>query len=170
MATNRFLTLVSGFQQLVTAISSSAGVGDALKVIATNAQGKLDSTFLPAGVGPTTVSIQASENLSAGDFVNIHDATGARVRKADGSNARAAHGFVLDAVTSGATATVYRSGSNTGLTGLVPGTAYFLSTATAGAATATAPTLTPGHIIQVLGVADSAGALAFEFDAPITVG
>lgn len=170
MSTNRFLTLTAGLQQLVTAIASSAGVGDASKVIATNSAGKLDSTFLPTGVGPVTVAIQATENLSAGDFVNIHNSGGARVRKADGSNGRAAHGFVLDAVTSGGTATVYRSGSNTSLTSLTPGTLYWLSTTTAGVPTATAPALTTGHIIQVVGVADSTGALTFEFDAPISVG
>lgn len=170
MANNRFITLVSGLQNLVTAISASAGVGDALKIIATNSSGKLDETFLPTGIGADTVSIEAFENLSAGDFVNIYHSGGGRCRKADGSNGRAAHGFVLAAVSSGQNATVYRSGSNDQLSGLTPGTTYWLSTSTPGTAVGTAPTLTTGHIIQVLGVADSAGALTFEFDAPITVG
>jgi len=168
MSTNKFLTILTdGLQTLVTAISSSSGGSDANKIIATDGSGKLDSTFLPTGLGPDTVTIEATENLAAGDFINIHDSTGPKVRKADGSNARAAHGFVLASVTSGQNATVYRSGVNSGLTSLTPGAVYWLSTATAGAATATAPTQTSGHINQVLGIAESTTSISFEYNAPI---
>ena len=167
MSTNKFLTILSdGLQTLATAISTSSGAGDANKLIATNGSGKLDSTFLPTGIGADTVAIDATENLAAGDFVNIHDSTGPKVRKADGSNARAAHGFVLASVTSGQSATVYRSGVNDQLTSLTPGAVYWLSTATAGAVTGTAPTQTSGHINQVLGVAESTTAISFEYNAP----
>lgn len=159
MATNLFKTITNGIEQLVTAISSSAGAGDANKIIATGSDGKLDSTLLPTGVGADTISIQASENLSAGDFVNIHNDTGARVRLADNSNTRPAHGFVLAAVTSGNNATVYRSGANTGLSSLTIGARYYLGTA--GAATATAPTGS-GSILQYLGTSESDTSIIFE--------
>ena len=169
MSVLNFLTLLTnGTQQLVSAIQSSAGAGDANKVIATGSDGKLDTTLLPTGVGPDTVTIEASENLAAGDFVNIHDATGAKVRKADASNTRPANGFVVASVTSGQNATVYLSGRNTELTGLTPGTRYYLSDTTAGAATATAPT-DSGDLVQYLGTADSTTSLVFEDNGYISI-
>lgn len=142
-------------------ITTSAGAGDSGKGIALDGSGKLDQTFMPVGVGPDTQTIQASENLAAGDFVNIHNSGGARVRKADASNGRVAHGFVLSAITSGASGAVYLEGSNTGLSGLTPGDRLYLSGSSAGTATSTAPS-TSGHYVQPLGVAVSATAMAFE--------
>lgn len=168
MSTNLFLTLTNGVQQLVAGITASAGAGDASKLIATDGTGKLDSTFLPVGVGADTVSVEASENLAAGDFVNIHDSTGAKVRKADASNTRPAHGFVLASVTSGASATVYLSGRNTALSGLTIGARYYLSAATAGAAVATAPSAS-GNISQYLGTADSGTSIQFEDNSYISI-
>ena len=168
MSTNKFLTVVSGVTRLVQAIASSAGAGDADKVVATGSDGKIDVTLMPTGIGPNVALIEASENLAAGDFVNIHDSTGAKVRKADASNGRSAHGFVLSSVTSGQDATVYRSGSNTALTSLTPGASYYLSTSSAGLPTATAPTAS-GTIVQQLGVAESTTAIIFEYDAPISL-
>jgi len=168
VSTKFFMTLTNGIQQLVAGITSSAGAGDADKLSATDSSGKLDSTFLPVGVGADTVSVEASENLAAGDFVNIHDSTGAKVRKADASNTRPAHGFVLASVTSGQNATVYLSGRNTGLSGLTIGARYHLSAATAGTAVSTAPSAS-GNISQYLGTADSATSLQFEDNGYIDI-
>lgn len=169
MSTNKFLTFIGNAAQLVQAIATSAGAGDANKIIATNSQGKLDSTLLPTGVGEETVSIVASENLSAGDFVNIYDNGGTpNIRKADASNNRPAHGFVLASVAAAASGTVYRTGTNSGLTGLTIGATYFLSPTTAGSATATAPSADT-QIIQPLGVAQTATELLFEYDQPILI-
>ncbi|MGA6208063.1 hypothetical protein ACPESR_25250 [Nocardia testacea] len=142
------------------ALVVSAGAGDAGKIVALDASGRIDSSMMPVGIGADTASIQASEALAAGDFVNVHNASGARVRKADGTTAgKEAHGFVLAAVTSGAQATVYFEGTNTQVSGLTPGV-QFLAT-TAGTATATAPAAA-GNVIQRVGVATSATALNFE--------
>lgn len=166
MATNKFLTFISNSKQLVTAIASSAGVGDANKIISTGSDGKIDLTLMPSGIGPSTETIPASENLAAGDFVNIWNDSGTRrVRKADASNGRSANGFVLAAVTSGSNATVYLQGVNSGLTSLTAGLQYYLA-GTAGAATATAPST---GMIQPLGIAVSATAINFEFEPPITI-
>lgn len=168
MSTNRFITLVSGVQRFVTAISTSAGAGDANKIVATGSNGRLDSSLMPVGVGAATATIPASENLAAGDFVNVWNDSGTRrCRKADASNNRPAHGFVTSAVTSGNNATVFQNGENTGLSGLTPGTLMFLAT-TAGTATATAPS-SVGHIIQPVGYALSTTSILFEFDAPIVI-
>lgn len=168
MSTNRFLTLVNGVINFVTAISSSTGVSDANKIVSTGPDGRLDNSVMPSGIGAATETISASETLSAGDFVNIwNDAGTRRARKAAADNARAAMGFVLTAVTSGQNATVVLQGVNTGLTGLTPGTRYFLGTN--GAATTTAPT-TATHINQSLGVAISATGINFEYNDPIVIG
>lgn len=166
MSTNRFLTILNNARQLVTAISTSAGAGDGNKIVATDSSGRLSSTLMPVGVALATKSIVASEALSAGDFVNIWSNSGTEnVRKADASNSREAHGFVLAAVASGASATVYLQGENTALSGLTPGTVRFLS-ATPGASSATAPAATA--IFQELGVATSPTTLIFEYDRAIS--
>lgn len=147
---------------------ASAGAGDAGKIIAADATGKIDSSWLPTGIAADTATIQASEDLAAGDMVNLHDVGGAwRVRKADASAlGTRAHGFVLAAVTSGNNATVYFEGSNTQRSGLTPGT-YFLSE-TAGAITQTPPT-TSGAIVQEVGPSTAATVLNVEIQLPIVL-
>jgi hypothetical protein len=169
VTTNRFLTIVNGVQRLVTAIAASAGGADASKLIATNGSGKLDVSFLPPGVSVQSEVIVTAENFAAGDFVNIYDAAGTRTtRKADASNNRPAHGFVLAASTSGQTATVYKSGSNNVLSGLTPGQLRYLSATTAGASVSTAPSAAT-QLQQTLGYADAATSILFEFDLPIYI-
>jgi len=167
MSTNKFLTYINGIKSLTTGISTSAGAGDADKLVATTSSGKLDSTLLPAGIGVSTVNALASEAISAGDFVNLFNDEGVlTVRKADNSNGRDAKGFVLAAISSAATGTVYLNGQNTSVTSLTPGTGYFLGVS--GGSVTTAPT-TSGTIIQLLGYTLSATNLMFEFDEPTTV-
>lgn len=162
MSTNKFLTkATSGITRLVEAIAASAGAGDANKIIATGSDGRIDESLMPTGIGADVDTLPATENLAAGDFVNVYDVAGtASVRKADASNGRDANGFVKAAVTSGQNATVYKGGSNEELTSLTAGTTYYLSASSPGTATATAPTAS-GQIIQELGVAFSATSIAF---------
>lgn len=142
------------------------GGGNANKIPALDAAGKLDITMMPSGIAADTAVITASEALAAGDFVNIWNSTGAKVRKADATVAgKEAHGFVLAAVSNGAAATVYFEGSNTGVTGQTPGP-VFLST-TAGLCTTTAPSST-GNVVQVVGFAVSATVVNFQSNPPIT--
>ena len=47
MATNKFLTFIDNAVRLVTAIASSAGVADAFEIVATNASGRIDQSFIP---------------------------------------------------------------------------------------------------------------------------
>jgi hypothetical protein len=163
MSSNKFLTLVAGVQTLVTAIAASVGVGDANKVVMTDSAGRLDSSLMPSGIGAQTITATATEALVAGDWVNI---TPTGVRKADNSNNRPAHGFVLASFANAATATIHTSGLNTAKTGLTAGTRYFLGTA--GSQTATAPT-TAGTIVQTVGVATNATTIPFDFEAPISI-
>jgi hypothetical protein len=164
-----YMKVVGGVPTDANANAASAGGADAGKLIKLDGSGKIDITMFPAGIGSETRTIQASENLSAGDLVNIHDVTGARIRKADATTSgKEAHGFVLTAVTSGASGTVYpEENVLSGLTGLTPGARQFLST-TPGARTATAPS-TAGNVAQVIGVALSATEIMFRPETPITL-
>lgn len=164
---DKYIKNNSGQLAEVEGTTTSAGAGSAGKIVALDSAGKLDSTMMPTGVGATTKLAATSENLSAGDLVNLWNDSGTvKARKADASNGRRAHGFVLSAVTSPNNATVYLDGTITGLTSLTPGAAYYLSGATAGAIVSTAPS-TSGYISQEVGVALSATELNFEEQQPI---
>jgi hypothetical protein len=150
-------------------ITTSAGAGDAGKAIGLDGQGLLHISFMPVGVGADTVSLVTSEDLVAGDFVNIYDNGGTpTARKANaGAVGTRAHGFVLAGTTSPAAAQVYFEGNNNQLTGLTGGTNLYLSTS-AGDVTATAPTGS-GEIVQKLGIAVSATQANIEIGDTLTL-
>jgi hypothetical protein len=167
MAGDKYLYQNSGVITERAAIQTSAGSGDAGRIPAVNASGVFDNSFMPPGIGADTQVITASEALAAGDFVNVWNSTGAKVRKADATVAgKKAHGFVLASVASSAAATVYFEGTNNALTSLTVGDAY-LST-TAGTSQATAPSGS-GNVVQPIGVATSATTLNFESGIPIVL-
>lgn len=167
MAGDKYLYNNSGTITEKASIQSSAGAGDAGKIPALDGTGKLDSSMMPVGIGADTASITASEALAAGDFVNIWNSTGAKVRKADATTAgKYADGFVLAAVNQNDSATVYFEGTNTQVTGATPGR-VFLSTS-AGLSTSTAPSGS-GNVVQILGVATSATTINFEAQQPIVL-
>jgi hypothetical protein len=164
-----YTKVVSGVITDANANATSAGGADAGKIVKLDGTGKLDATLFGPGIGSEIRTIQASENLSAGDLVNIHDVTGARIRKADATTAgKEAHGFVLAAVTSGTNGTVYpEENVLSGLAGLIPGARQFLST-TPGARTSVAPSAA-GNVAQIIGVALSATEIMFRPETPITL-
>lgn len=141
-----------------TAADASTGAPDAGKVVALASNGKIDPTMIDStALGGGGDAILCTEALTAGDWVNIFLSGGVRkCRKAlaqDGT--KPAHGFVTASFTSGASATVYRSGTNTkiALTGFTSsdiGAPVFLSAASSGATTKTPPS-TAGQLLQRLG-------------------
>ncbi|EIK96040.1 hypothetical protein PMM47T1_13810 [Pseudomonas sp. M47T1] len=161
---DKVLQRVAGKTQQYTPVITSAGAASAGKIPALGSDGKLDSSMYNSGSGTTTQSIVASEALSAGAFVNKYSNGGTiNVRLADNSNSRPAHGFVLTAVASAANATVYPlDGINTALTGLTPGTDYYLGTAGGVVTALDATAATAGTLDQKLGVAYSATELDTE--------
>ena len=167
MAAKKFLRLVAGIFTEVAGTVTSAGAANDGDLVALDASGRLDNSVMPVGIGADTASITTSEALAAGDFVNVWNSSGAKARKADATTAgKEAHGFVLAAVSSGASATVYFEGTNTQVSGQTPGP-VFLQT-TAGTAGATVPS-TAGNVVQNLGVAVSATAINFERGTPVTL-
>jgi hypothetical protein len=142
------------------AVISSAGAGNSGDIPALDSTGRLDMSVMPSGIGSTTITVTASEALSAGNFVNLWNNAGTlNVRKADNTaTGKEADGYVLAAVSNGATATVYLSGLNNQCTSLTVGSTYYLGTG--GAPTTTAPSST-GNVVQELGFAVSATAIEF---------
>lgn len=153
---------------IVNSKTSSAGAGDSGKLPALDAAGRLDTSFMPVGIGADTQSIVSSENLAAGDLVNIWSDGGVfKIRKADATTAgKEAHGFVLAGVTAPAAGSVYFEGNNTQVTGLTAGP-QFLQT-TAGLAAATAPSGS-GNVVQRVGFASSATNLNFTSGDPVVL-
>lgn len=150
--------------------ATQGGVPNAGRIPELNAQGQLDPSMMPSGIGADTQVFQASEALAAGDLVNIHSVGGEfRVRKADASSgvSRKATGYVKESVASGSNATVFFEGTNDQLTGLTPGN-VFLSPTQPGRVTQTVPT-TAGHIVQRVGYAISATAYNLELSDTITL-
>lgn len=170
MAAQRFLARIAGRTKQVAALLTSAGAGDADKIPALDATGRLDQSFMPVGLGADTKSLTASETLAAGDVINVWDDTGtAKIRKADATaEGKEAHGFVLAAVTSGALGLAYFEGRITGLSGMTPGARYFLSASSPGAVTTT-PVSTAGNVDQYVGQAVNATELNFEPGEPVTL-
>jgi len=157
----------TGNLEEVEATVQSAGAGNAGEIPALDADGKLDDTVMPAGIGAETQVMAASEALAENDVVNIFDDTGTtKCRKASAADAtKPAHGYVKAAVESAANATVYTDGYLPG-TSLTVGSKYFLSAATPGAVTTTPPSAT-GNILQQIGGAVSTTAIKFEPLTPI---
>jgi hypothetical protein len=166
---DKYIKNNSGQFAEVEATVSSTGATEAGKIVALDGSGKLDVSTLPTGIGATTKVAATTENLSAGNLVNLFNDSGTiKARKADASNGRRAVGFVLTNSTLPNNATVYLDGTITGLTGLTPGAVYYLSGSTAGAAVSTAPS-TAGFISQEIGIALSATEINFEEQQPITL-
>lgn len=160
MPGNKYISNNNGQLKEVVATQVSLGVADANKIPALDTTGRFDISLMPVGITPEVANITTSEALAAGDFVNIHNSSGAKVRKADASSVgKEAHGFVLSSFANGVVATVYFEGSNTQVSGMTPGV-VFLST-TPGLATATPPSLA-GQVTQILGIATSASSINFE--------
>lgn len=166
MAANKYVAQVSGKLKEIYA----SVVGTANAIPAGDATGRLDLSWMPVGVGPEIIQAVASEALAIGAFVNIWNNAGVlTVRNADSTtNAKKAHGFVIAAVASAGTASIYTlSQTNTQLTGLTLGNEYYLGTG--GAVTLTPPSTT-GNLVQMVGTATSATAIIFTSVMTIEIG
>ena len=167
MAAKKLLRLIGGVITEVFGVQASAGAANAGDIVALDDTGRIDNSMMPVGIGVDTAAITASETLAAGDWVNVWNSSGAKVRKADATTTgKEAHGFVLAAVTSGNPATVYFEGTNTQVTGQTPGPVYLQTTAGTGGPTAPSAS---GNLVQQVGVALSATSVNFERNAPVVL-
>ena len=112
---------------------------------------------LDASVTETEVQVWTNDdagNHVIGDVVYIDAADGVKKAKADASGTTKAIAFATATISNGTTGAYKTSGTLAGLTGLTAGATYYLSAATAGAMTATAPS-TLGQYVVRLGIAVS---------------
>ena len=163
-----YLKLTSGRAVLTVASATSAGAGDAGKIPKLDGTGRIDVSMMPVGIAADAKTMVASEAIAARDMINVA-ATG-QIRKADASNDRPAHGFVLAAIAATASGTVFFESIVTGLSALTIGSRYFLSDSVAGGVTLTAVTAGAGKISQEVGVAISATELSFEPQSSVLLG
>jgi hypothetical protein len=165
----KFLTQVGAYFKEVLAATVGGSSTYSGQIPSLDANGRLDASFMPSGIGADTLSATASEAISAGAFVNLYNNAGAlAVRNADNSAAnggKAAHGFVLAAIASGASGTVTLTGQNTAITGATIGEQYL---GLAGAATSTPP-VTSGSCVQSIGFANAATDMEFKPRLPIVL-
>lgn len=159
-----YVARIAGKFKLVMGLVTSAGAGDTGKIPALDASGRLSTTMMPVGVIADTISLPTTENLAAGDQVNIYDNAGTvSGRKADATTTgKPSDGFVLAATTSPAAALIYcdHGASITGLSGLTKGADYWLSAAAPGGVTPT-PVTGAGKLDQYIGKAMSATELRY---------
>lgn len=107
-----------------------------------------------------------SGNHVLGDIVYIDAADGVKKAKADAAGTAKAIAIATATITNGATGTYQTGGTLAGLAGLTAGATYYLSAATAGAMTATAPS-TLGQYVVKLGIATSTTEFLIDIEPPI---
>ncbi len=163
MAAKKFLRQVSGIITEIVATIVSAGAGNDGDIVALDATGKLDVSVMPTGIAADVKVMTTSENLAAGDLVNVYSNAGTlTARKADASaSGKLANGFVIAGTTSGNNATVYFEGTNAQVTGLTVGSDQYLSASTPGLSTDTPPS-GASQVVQKVGKALAATELSFE--------
>lgn len=159
MAAPRYLNVVAGVPTQVAASESAA----AEVIVATNAGGTIDPSFLPPGVGVEVITLVASEALSAGALVNVYNNAGTpNVRNANATAAgKEAHGYVIAGFASSATATVYLTGRIPALLAAVANAGDIYLGTTAGQAVLVAPSAA-GNVVQQVGFAYSTVAAQFN--------
>ena len=125
----KYLSIVAGkIKEVIGAVVATAN-----SLVSTGADGRIHISFMPDGVAAEVVVAVTSDNLAAGDFVNLYLNGGVNtIGKADAStNAKPAHGFVTAVTTAPAVATMYLLGvNNSFVTGVVTGSNYALSKTT----------------------------------------
>lgn len=150
---DKYQTLEGGKGKLREATSQSTGAAEAGDIVALGNDGKLDPSLLPTGVGADVKIAEATEALTPGDYVNFFDDAGTvKVRLADNSNGRDAHGFVLSSFAVSESATVFFEGANTAAANGVAGQRAYLGTAGAVITTPLDPATETGKIHQFLGI------------------
>lgn len=167
MAAKSFIRLVSGKLRAIQATVVSLGAANDGDIVALDTTGKLDPSVLPVGVGPDVKILEATEDVAVGDYVNIFDDTGTpKVRLADNSNGREAHGFIPTGgnATTGNNATVYFEGPNPNLSGLLAGQRAYLGVAGNFITTPLVPITDTGKIHQLLGTAIDATTVNTDID------
>jgi hypothetical protein len=126
-----------------------------------------DSINVPQSGGD--VAVLTNDDVGAhavGDIVYADTNDGVKKAKADAVGTTGAIAIAAAAISASASGSYMVAGVLAGLSGLVAGTEYYLSAATAGLITATAPS-TPGQYVVKVGRALSTTELMVDIERPI---
>lgn len=160
----KFLSWISGRVAEVQPITTSAGAGDATKMIQTDANGLIDPSLMPSGIAPDQQTANANGTITAKDLVYMEAAgTIARATAAAGTPQQAM-GWAQTSVTTGQPVTMQLEGRITGLAGLTTGSRYYLSDVTPGGLLIAPGPVGSGKLAQYIGTALSTTVLNFEPD------
>ena len=160
MAGEKFLKEIAGIPTRKEA-TQIGGSGKENLIPALDNTGRFSETMMPVGLVADVKNMVASEDIGGGDLINVWNDGGVfKIRKADASNGRNAHAFILASVLLGNSINAYFEGIITGLSGQTP-VQYWLDGAIAGKAV-TSPPSNPAHIIQKVGMGISATERSFE--------
>jgi len=157
-----------------TPVETSAGSADGGKFgVLNTATGRFDISMMPAELEVETLDLPCSENVSAGDYLNVWNDTGTlKFRKADASAiGKKADFYTLESKTTGQTVRGHKGGLNNQVTGKTAGDEQFLSDSTPGGTVTKAniPTTT-NHIRQYLGKATATDVIYSQIEEPIVRG
>ena len=154
-----------GIARIDSKIMKKLGIkeGDIIEIEGKNKTGVIAVRPYPNDIGLDIIRIDGlvRRNVGAG----IGDLI--KVRKADASINKPAHGYVLDDVSAGSDVTVYFNGFNDKLSGLTVGKYYFLSNTTPGKVIDTAPIT---YLKQRLGFAISSNTINVIIEPSVELG
>lgn len=160
----KFLSWISGRVQEQVPITTSAGAGDAAKMVQTNGSGVFDASLMPPGIAADQVTANANGTITAKDLVYMEAAgTIARATAAAGTP-KQAMGWAQASATTGNPVTMQLEGMMTGLSGLTAGSRYFLSDVTPGGLLIDPGPVGSGKLAQYIGTALTTTSLNFEPD------
>lgn len=134
------LPIYSALRNVMGAIDQYTGNG----FISSSEYSKVAATGYATIQKTSVVFVKLTEDVSAGHMINLWNSGGLRARKAASGSTRC-HGFAAVSGKSGETIPVSLLGLCTSVSGLTPGTEYYLS--------ATAGLVTPTVTSQRLGIA-----------------
>lgn len=163
---NKYLSHENGRVKEVEAKNSSSGATDSGKLVALDADGKINNTMLK---DVEVIELTAGDPLNSGEVVYINASGEAKKAIADAAG-KEADGYVQETVSAGETVKVYFE-SKLLTTGLTIGKKYYLSDTTGGDLISEDGTLPSGsgEVIQYIGKAVSTTELMFEPDAGIVL-
>lgn len=144
-----------------TAIAITTGVADAGKIVGTDANGLIDPSFFPPGVGAPTVVGVAGEALTAGDYVYFEDNGGTPTAFVADASATTtiAKGFVEETYALNDPIVIQLNAINTDIPVAAADVGKIAYLGATGDITYTPPTLTigSGAVCQDVGVATPTG-------------
>lgn len=171
MAGNKYLERDAATGRVTERLSadSSAGAGDAGRIVALNAAGEIDPSMLPPGVSNAEI-IEVGVAVATNSLVEVYNDLGTpKIRPASGNpaNLQPAVGWVDAAYIATDLALVFFDGQ-VGGTGFTPGQRVYLASSTpADGIVTTTPVTGAGAAHQFVGRAVSTTLFNFEPDDPI---